>query len=284
MSPLRYDIKTLFKYGRKILNSDIETEIIIRNSLSLKKDDFYLNFNKELDKETFKKIFKNFCLRKKGVPLSYITHKKIFLDLEIEVLDGVFIPRFETEEIVYQILKKYEKVQKTLDICSGTGAIGVSLLYYGFTKFCTFVDISDKAIENIKINLKKFDLKGEVLKSDMFKEVKEKYDLIISNPPYIKDSEYIKLPKDVLMEPKISLLGGEDGLNFIKILFKESHKYLNESSLLVVEMEKDEFLLAKKFLVNLKLIEILKTESENIIGVVLQKMWYNFTERRNDGF
>lgn len=283
MNPLKYDIKTLFKYGRKLLNSDIEAELIIRNSLSLKKEEFYLNLNKEIDRETFKKIFKNFCLRKRGFPLSYITHKKNFLDLEIEVLDGVFIPRFETEEIVYQILKKYNRVERTLDICAGTGVIGVSLLYYGFTKFCTFVDIDDRAIENIKINLKKFNLNGAILKSDMFKEISEKFDLIISNPPYIKDSEYIYLPQEVKMEPKSSLLGGEDGLKFIKILFQESQNFLNENSLLIVEMEKNELIKAERFLINLKLVDILKTEAENIIGVVLQKMWYNFTERRNDG-
>lgn len=272
MSPLKFDLKSLFKYGRKILNSDIEAELIIRNSLSLKKEEFYLNLNKEINREKFKEIFRKFCLRKKGVPLSYITNKKNFLDLEIEVLDGVFIPRFETEEIVYQILKNYKKAESALDICAGTGAIGISLLYYGFTEKCTFVDINDKAIENIKINLKKFNLNGEVIKSDMFSNINEKFDLIISNPPYIKNSEYENLPYDVKMEPKISLIGGDDGLKYIKILFEESHKYLKDYGKLIVEMERNEIDDAKKFLNQLKIKEVLKTESENIIGVVLEKM------------
>ncbi|MCX8094959.1 MAG: peptide chain release factor N(5)-glutamine methyltransferase [Caldisericia bacterium] len=272
MNHLKYDIKTLFKFGRRLLNSDIEVELIIRNSLYLKKEEFYLNLNKEIDRKNFKEIFKKFYLRKKGVPLSYITNKKIFLDLEIEVLEGVFIPRFETEEIIYQILKKYEKVNKTLDICSGTGAIGVSLLFYNFTESCTFVDIDEKALENIKINLEKYKLNGKIIKSDMFSNVNEKYDLIISNPPYIKEEEYENLPIDVKMEPKLSLIGGEDGIKYIKILFEESYKFLDEKGLLIVEMEKEELDYAKKFLNFLKIKEILKTESENIIGVVLEKM------------
>lgn len=269
---MKFDLKTLFKYGKKLLNSDIEAELIIRNSLSLKKEEFYINLNKEINRDKFKEILKKFYLRKKGIPLSYITHKKNFLDLEIEVLEGVFIPRFETEEIVYQVIKNYKKVENTLDICAGTGAIGVSFLFYDFTEKCTFVDIDDRAIENIKINLKKFNLNGEVIKSDMFSNINEEFDLIITNPPYIKETEYENLPIDVKKEPRNSLLGGYDGLKYIKILFEESHQYLKDNGKLIVEMEKDEFDDAKNFLNRLKIKEVLKTESENIIGVVLEKL------------
>lgn len=281
---MKFDLKTLFKYGKRFLNSDVETELIIRNSLSLTKEEFHLNFNKEIDRDKFKEIFRKFCLRKRGIPLSYITNKKYFLDLEIEVLDGVFIPRFETEEIVYQVIKKYRRVESALDICAGTGVIGLSLLFYNFTERCTFVDIDDKAIENIKINLKKFNLNGEVIKSDMFSNINEKFDLIISNPPYIKKSEYEKLPCDVKKEPKHSLIGGDDGLEFIKKLIKESPKYLKENGLLIIEMEKSEYDEIKIFLDRLKIKDIINTESENIIGVSLEKLWYNFCERRLDGF
>lgn len=106
----------------------------------------------------------------------------------------------------------------------------------------------------------------------MFSNINEEFDLIISNPPYIKESEYENLPIDVKKEPKISLLGGDDGLKYIKILFEESHKYLKDNGKLIVEMEKDELEGSKNFLKSLKIKEVLKTESEEIIGVVLEKL------------
>jgi HemK family putative methylases len=272
LSHLKYDLKNLFKYGRKILKSDIEAEVIIRNSLNLKREEFYLNLNKEIDKEKFKEIFKKFCMRKKGAPLSYITHKKYFLDLELEVFDDVFIPRFETEEIVHHIIKNYKKVENSIDICAGTGAIGISLLYYNFTKYCTFVDKSTKAIENIKFNLSKFNLNAKVIQSDMFNSLSEKFDLIISNPPYIKKIDYEKLPSDVRMEPYDSLIGGEDGLFFIKILISESPKFLNDNGFIVIEMEKNQLEEISGIFKKLKLKEIITTSSDNIIGVVLEKL------------
>jgi len=272
LSHLKFDIKTLFSFGRKLLNSDIEAELIIRHSLSLKREEFYLNLNRELEREKFKEIFKKFCYRKKGYPLAYITNKKSFHDLEIEVFKNVFIPRFETEEIVYQLIKKYKSVESSLDICAGTGAIGVSLLYYGFTKKCTFSDIDETSIENIKENLKKFNLEGKVIKSDLFSKIDEKFDLIISNPPYIKESEFKNLPEDVKMEPKISLLGGDDGLKYIKVLVEESYKYLNDKGILVIEMEKDELEGAERYMKNLKIKEVINSESENIIGVIFEKL------------
>ncbi len=272
MNHLKYDLKNLFKYGKKILQSDIEIESIIRNSLNLDRSTFYLNLNKEIDKEKFKEIIKKFCLRKKGVPLSYITHKKHFLDLELEVMEGVFIPRFETEEIVYQIIKKYKKADSVLDICAGTGAIGISLLYYKFTEKLTFVDKSTRAIENIKFNLEKFNLKGDIIQSDMFNLVKGKFDIIISNPPYIKKDDYQNLPIDVKIEPLEALVGGEDGLFYIKILISEGPNFLKEKGLLIIEMEKDELEEMKKFLEFLKIREIVETSSDNIIGVVLEKL------------
>ncbi|HRT37751.1 MAG TPA: peptide chain release factor N(5)-glutamine methyltransferase [Caldisericia bacterium] len=275
MKTLNYDINELFLIGSKLLNSKIESEIIIRDSLNITKEEFYLSLRNKIDYSDYENIIKKFNLRKNGYPLSYITNKKYFLDYEFIVNEGVFIPRFETEEVVYNVIKKFNKFKNSLDICCGTGVIGISLILNNLTDKCTFVDISDKAIYNTFLNLKKFNIdknRYEIIKSDMFKNLKSKYDLIISNPPYIKILEYDNLPKDVKIEPKEALISGFDGLNHIKILINESKNFLNKGGILIFEFEKEQLKHFKDKLINFKIIQIIKTYSDNILGIMLEKL------------
>lgn len=275
MKILNYELKELFYFGTKLLNSKIESEIIIRDSLNISKEQFHLNLNNKIDTKKYYEILEKFSLRKNGYPLSYITNKKYFLDFEFIVNKNVFIPRFETEEIVYHLIKKGYRFSKTLDICCGTGVIGISLLLYNITYECTFVDISENALYNTYINLKKFNIdknRYEIIKSDMFNKVKSKYDLIISNPPYIKESDYFYLPKDVKMEPKEALISGKSGLDHIMILINESKNFLNNDGLLIFEFEKNSIKNFKEKLNNYKIVETIKTYSNNIQGIILKKL------------
>jgi len=106
----------------------------------------------------------------------------------------------------------------------------------------------------------------------MFKNLKSKYDLIISNPPYIKISEYDDLPKDVKMEPKEALISGFDGLNHINILINESKNFLNKGGILIFEFEKEQLKHFEDKLINFKIIQIIKTYSDNILGIMLEKL------------
>lgn len=279
MKILSYELRELFLFGSKLLNSKIESEIIIRNSLNISKEEFHLSLKDKIEVKNYEEIIKKFNLRKNGYPLSYITNKKYFLDYEFIINEGVFIPRFETEEIVNYIIKNFSKFKNALDICCGSGVIGISLILNNSIEKCTFVDISDKALHNTYLNLKKFDISKasfEIIKSDMFNNINSKYDLIISNPPYIKIEEYDDLPIDVKMEPKEALLSGMDGLNHIKILIDKSKYFLNKEGVLVFEFEKKQFKNFKESLTNYKIVEIIKTNSINIEGIVLKKLWYNF--------
>lgn len=266
-------------FGSKLLNSKIESEIIIRNSLNISKEKFHLSLKDKIDATYYEEIIKKFKLRKNGYPLSYITNKKYFLDYEFIINEGVFIPRFETEEIVYHIIKNFSKFDNALDICCGSGVIGISLILNNSIEKCTFVDLSDKALHNTYLNLKKFNIpenRYEIILSDMFTNINSKYDLIISNPPYIKIKEYDNLPLDVKMEPKEALLSGMDGLNHIRILIDKSKYFLNKEGVLTFEYEKGQFKNFKERLTNYKIVEIIKTNSINIEGIVLKKLWYNF--------
>jgi len=275
LKTLNYDINELFLIGSKLLNSKIESEIIIRDSLNITKEEFYLSLRNRINYSNYENIIEKFNLRKNGYPLSYITNKKYFLDYEFIVNEGVFIPRFETEEIVYNVIKKSYKFKNSLDICCGTGVIGISLILNNLTYKCTFADISNRAIYNTFLNLKKFNInenRYEIIKSDMFKNLKSKYDLIISNPPYIKISEYDDLPKDVKMEPKEALISGFDGLNHINILINESKNFLNKGGILIFEFEKEQLKHFEDKLINFKIIQIIKTYSDNILGIMLEKL------------
>ena len=275
MKVLSYELKELFLLGKNLLNSKIESEIIIRDSLNISKEKFHLSLNNKINLKSYKEIIEKFNLRKSGYPLSYITNKKYFLDYEFMVNKDVFIPRFETEEIVNNIIKKFNKFSNALDICCGTGVIGISLILYNLVDRCTFVDISENALNNTYLNLRKFNIdknRYEIIKSNMFDNVKSEYDLIISNPPYIKESEYINLPEDVKMEPKEALIGGIDGLKHINILINESKNFLKKKGILVFEFEKENFEIFKEKLNNYKILEIIKTYSDNIEGIIVEKL------------
>ena len=128
-----------------------------------------------------------------------------------------------------------------LDLCCGSGAIGISIKkYFGDSVNVTLSDISDDALEVAKINTKKLNANCKLVQSDMFKTIEGKFDLIVSNPPYIKTSVINSLENNVKNEPKLALDGGEDGLKFYKIISKNYKKYLKENGNLVLEIGYDQ--------------------------------------------
>lgn len=128
-----------------------------------------------------------------------------------------------------------------LDLCCGSGAIGISIKkYFGDSVNVTLSDISDDALEVAKINTKKLNANCKLVQSDMFENIEGKFDLIVSNPPYIKTSVINSLENNVKNEPKIALDGGEDGLKFYKIISKNYKEYLNKKGNLVLEIGYDQ--------------------------------------------
>lgn len=271
-----YKLIDLLKIGKKMLseleNPHLESEIIISSHLDLTKEEFILNLNKGVDYKNVREIISKFEERRKGRPLHYITGKREFLSRKFLVFDGVFIPRFETEEIVYRIIKDEKKYETCLDMCAGTGVIGITLMLEGIVKKCTFVDINPLALENIRANLKKFNLSGEVKRSDMFEKVEGKFDLIFSNPPYIPEDMLEKLNIEVRNEPEESLNGGKDGLKFIKVLLKEGERFLKKPGILVFEYP--EFIIEsiESLETELNFIEKIPTLSKYIKGAVFAKL------------
>lgn len=166
------------------------------------------------------------------------------MKLDFYVDENVLIPRADTEIIVEEAIRliKDNKKEKILDMCTGSGAIAVSVAKYTEKTRIYALDISDKAIEIAKKNaiLNKVNEKCIFFKSDMFENVKEQFDVIISNPPYIRKNDIKDLEKNVQNEPIIALDGGTDGLDYYKILAKNSYKFLKEQGYLVLEIGYDQ--------------------------------------------
>ena len=162
-------------------------------------------------------------------PLQYILGETEFMGLTFHVEPGVLIPRADTETLVEKALEWMKPGARVLDIGTGSGAIAVSLAKLGRQAQVTAVDVSDRALEIARQNAKRNGAAVEFVKSDCFSALKgRKYDMIVSNPPYISGDEMRELMPEVTREPELALFGGADGLDFYRRISREAPEYLNE--------------------------------------------------------
>lgn len=192
---------------------------------------------------------------KNGIPLQYALNSTNFMGYDFYVDKRVLIPRFETEELVYNTnlyLKKYFSNPKILDIGSGSGCCGLVLKKIDENRDVTLLDISSDAMDVALINSKKLNVEVNYLVSNLFSKVNSKYDVIISNPPYISflDKEVTDLVKN--NEPSIALYAENNGLFFYENILKSCESYLNDKYLIAFEIgykQKDEVIkLINKYL------------------------------------
>lgn len=196
--------------------------------------------------------------RIKGKPLSYVLGNADFYGYEIKVDERVLIPRPETEELVSEVLKVVKNTDKVLDLCTGSGAIALVINKKSGASV-TATDISEAALDVAKENFKQFDAAVETRLIDLYGDLSEKFDIIVSNPPYIKTEEIDTLDKEVKdYEPRIALDGGEDGLDFYRRICEGAKQRLNEHGKLFLEAGYGEAEEIKKMLENDFNVEIIK--------------------------
>ncbi len=264
------NIKETLGYAINLLKENninepiIKTRIILANILNRDKEYLLIHENEELNDDLlnqFKNSIKKIC---NGVPVQYITNKQEFMGLEFYVDENVLIPQPDTEILVEEVinlvgvapqgdLNKNEHLKhiKILDLCTGSGAIGISIAKNVDNFKITLSDISKKALKVAEKNFK--NLVGEdaavcpqnnkqikIIQSDLFENINDKFDIIVSNPPYIKSDVIKTLDKEVQNEPKISLDGGKDGLKIYKRIIDEAYKYLEFNGYLALEIGYDQ--------------------------------------------
>ena len=243
-------IKEALLEGRNFLKNSEYTDPIYetRKILAeiLNKDLSYLvsHDNEELEEAIKNKYFDILKKRKEGIPLQYILGIEDFYGRTFTVLEGVLIPRQDTEisvEVILKILKE-NNINKMLEIGCGTGIVSITVDLESKRKMdITALDISPYAINNTAINKKNLMSNIEIMESDLFDKVSGKFDLIYSNPPYIKSCEIENLQVEVKdHEPRLALDGGNDGLYFYREIIKEAPNYLNNNGFLVFEIGYDE--------------------------------------------
>ena len=240
----------------KIANPQLDSEILLSNSIKRDKKHIILNPKEILNSEQLGKFKSLIERRKKGEPIAYIINKKEFWKDEFFVNKDVLIPRPDSELIIEQVLKIYSKdVQlQVLDIGTGSGCILLSILKERSNFYGTGIDISKKSINVSKFNAKQLNLTNRVkfFHSSVDNFNNGKYDMIVSNPPYIKQLSLKYLEKDVVnFEPKLALSGGFDG-------FSKIRKVINKASILIKKNGK--FILEIGFNQKNKVIKILKEE------------------------
>lgn len=239
-------IKDIINYGKNYLSEnnidDYETivKIIIEYVFKINKNNLILHYENEVD-ELAVLDYKGYLNKiVDGVPVQYITNKQEFMNLKFYVDENVLIPQPDTELLVEEVISLYkDKECEILDLCTGSGAIGVSLAKYINKSYVTISDISEKAIQIAKLNseINQVHKKMEYYESNLFESLeKKKYDVIVSNPPYIETSTIETLDKQVKHEPYIALDGGVDGLDFYKKIIKNAPTYLINGGMLFLEI------------------------------------------------
>ena len=219
----------------------LDSEILLSKTIKKDRSQLLLSLDKKISEKKIKIFFEYINRRKKNEPIAYITGFKEFWKSNFKVNKDVLIPRPDTEALVEQVLNEIDNMSKKtiLDVGTGSGCIILSLL--NERKKCkgVGVDISKNAIKLARYNAKIQHIKNRVkfFNSDIDKFYGDKYDLIISNPPYIKHHAIYSLEKDIKNhEPKIALDGGIDGYNKIRLIIKKSSTLIKKKGKLFLEL------------------------------------------------
>lgn len=246
----------------------LDIELILCSILNVDRLYIHINIDKTLNEGEINRFNCMLKERKTGRPMAYILGVREFMGMDFLVKEGVLIPRPDTEILVEEIIDICKDINSPtiVDIGTGSGAISVSLAKYINNSFVYSLDISDIPLEVGKINAEKNEVDNRIkfLKSDVFSALENtdlKFDVVVSNPPYIRKQDIDDLDKDVKdYEPILALDGGDDGLIFYRKITRDSLKFLNIKGILGFEVGYDQAEDVKNIMIqnNFKNIRIIK--------------------------
>ena len=230
--------------GRKSIVSDeadIEAAILLEFVCNTERGDLFSHPERLLSEDEEKKYFSLIERRNEKEPVQYITGKTYFYGLEFFCDKFVLIPRFDTEVLVEEVIKRAPKNCELLDLCTGSGCIAICVKHERDDIAVSASDISKEALLVAEKNKDRYNLDINFIQSDLFENIDKKFDIIVSNPPYIPTKVISGLEDKVKdFEPKGALDGGEDGLDFYKEIAKEAVNYLKDESILIMEIGFDQ--------------------------------------------
>ena len=240
--------------SKNIESALLDSEILMSKVLKEDRSSVLLNSERSLSNQDYKNFRELISNRLKFKPIAYLTGQKSFWKYEFEINNKVLIPRPDSELIVEQVLKICQNKQKIkiLDVGVGSGCLILSILKERKHFSGVGVDLSKDCINVCKINATKLRVQNrlKLFKTDIDNFDLGKYDLIVSNPPYIKKLDLKKLNKDVInYEPKLALDGGLDGLSKIRKVIKKSSELVKLNGKLIIEIASDQKKMVKKILI-----------------------------------
>lgn len=233
----------------------LDAEVLLAFFLNVDRSFLFAHYADDLDEKRSDSFFEIIDKRVAGVPVPYITGRKEFMGISFKVNENVLIPRPDTEILVEETIELANEMQKglasleILDLCCGSGAIAVSLAYYLNKAKLTASDISGPAIIIAKDNARDYKLTNKIkfVLGDLFEPFKSsgfgksQFDIIVSNPPYIKSDEIQMLQREILEnEPLLALDGGENGLDFYSKIIEKAPAFLKKNGCLILEIGYDQ--------------------------------------------
>ena len=255
-------LREAYEYGQKQLqlagidDADLDAWYLLEFVTGISRTMYYVKMQDKILSEQEKQYRGFIETRASHIPLQHITGVQEFMGLEFIVNEHVLVPRQDTEVLVESVLEVLEPGMKVLDMCTGSGCILISLMkLYGTSQAETTgevtedekmlcgvgVDISEEALKVAKANGERIGVKAEFIQSDLFEKVSGKYDVIVSNPPYIRTVVIEELKEEVKChDPFIALDGKEDGLYFYRKIVEKSLEYLSDGGRLLFEIGHDQ--------------------------------------------
>lgn len=221
------------------LDPQIDSKWIAEDTLGLTRTELHFESERAIDAQTLEQLDERLHLRAQGEPVQYILKSAYFMGLKFYVDNRVLIPRQDTETLVEAVIVAlHEFVEpKVLDLCAGSGAIGLSVKTLIPSADVTLTDVSREALEVVRKNAHDLNVDVGIRQGDLFKAVgRDKFDLIASNPPYIPHGNLAQLQREVRREPMLALDGGSDGLEVYRRIASEAGAHLNPGGFIYLEI------------------------------------------------
>ena len=237
------EYRTLYDMGAEELKeagveeAALDARLLLEEVCGTDRNDLLVHGDRLVAEDQLERYMECIDLRSKRIPLQHILGYQEFMGLKFKVTPDVLIPRQDTETLVEEVMRNLHDGMRILDMCTGSGCILLSLLRYSNDCVGTGCDLSEAALQVAQENARALSLEAEFIQSDLIEKVQGKYEIIVSNPPYIPSQEILTLMEEVRdHDPLMALDGREDGLYFYKEIIKGAGQHLHPGGMLFFEI------------------------------------------------